>query len=449
MKQDKSKYANTKHLNSFKTHNNKMGNKIPTNTQKWVFTLVALFVLSVTVYAATVISDTQITTDSATITNISTDLINATDIYDKTDIRYYGAIPDDDIDDWEAIQTAINTTYLNGWGELNFPSGVWDISKTLRFYESINYKGTMQRGSSAGVDGGTTIKLMASSNVTVIDLAPFVEGDAPTFVSMQDFLIEGNKNNQEEENVGFLIRGQIKDVFIRRVYVNAVKGPCWELKANKMYLTEVYAEGCEGYGFFLNGSNSTSWGKNIIADTLYSFGNDNSDLFINGTAIEWVQVNHGKLGRGDNESALEISGGNENRTMIFSDIIFASGSGSSPANQQDIVKLNAGAKNVIFNNVEISGDNAGSGLTPRYGIFIDPSLTSDDYSFNNLIFTGEFGTGRTNGAEYTFKNVSNLIFNNLGIVMDGNLTINELSGSGNDFACLDSTGKLFRSDASC
>ncbi len=378
--------------------------------------IVTILMLVGIVYATTIITDTRIITP---------------EVFDKTDIRFYGAIADDNIDDWSAIQTAINTTYLNGWGELNFPSGQWETSKTLRFYESINYKGTLQGNDK----NGTVIKLMDNSNTTIIDMAPFTEGAAPTFVSMQDFMIDGNENNQNEEHVGFLIRGHIKDVFIRRVYVGEVNGSCWELRANKMYLTEVYAEQCSKYGFFLNGSDSTSWGKDIIVDTIYSFGNKDTDLFINGTKIEWVQINHGKLGRGINASALEISGGNENATLMFSDMIFATGSGSSPANQQDIIKLNAGAKNVIFNNIEISGDNSGSGLTPRYGINVDVSVTSGNYSFNNLIFTGKFGTGKTNaGVEYTEKSNSNIVYHNMGL----NLTSNNItmhSPDGTEYTC--------------
>ncbi|MBK8670523.1 MAG: hypothetical protein IPN89_14145 [Saprospiraceae bacterium] len=47
-------------------------------------------------------------------------------------VRNYGAIPNDNNDDYAAIQAAIDTSVLSN-SLLYFPSGQYDISKTLQF----------------------------------------------------------------------------------------------------------------------------------------------------------------------------------------------------------------------------------------------------------------------------------------------------------------------------
>ena len=83
------------------------------------------------------------------------------------------------------------------------------------------------------------------------------------------------------------------------------------------------------------------------------------------------------------------------------------------------------------------------------GIKLRPDDGTSAYS--GAVELMAYGRGGTNANSIVFSTRSGVNQAITRIVVDGNggMTINSLAGSGNDYACLDSAGKLYRSNSAC
>ena len=131
------------------------------------------------------ISSTGIT-NLAAITVVSTVNTNYawTRIWDKTDLKvaWFGAFPDDGVNDAPAIQSALNYAWAARKYNVNFDAGLYDIATTLMLPYRVNILGAKGWRYGAGLSsnptsieflGGTrtSLKLMPNSNVPMLELA--------------------------------------------------------------------------------------------------------------------------------------------------------------------------------------------------------------------------------------------------------------------------------------
>lgn len=256
-----------KQINSSKSYNNKMRNKTPTNTHKWFFTLAALFVLSVTVYAATVISDTQITTP----------IVNT--------ILYVEAGNAGD------IQAKINQA--NNGDKIILPDGFYNIENTIVINKSITFEGTTQPSFRVSPSTtGTVINATASmANLNMINVTV-------TGVTLRDFGVTGNSIT----NDGIALVGNTGSFFGENLYMelqgrnglfaltsigagnslfhiasreNGLHG--MEIQRNDFRITDYYAHrNWNGSALMLNNAGG------IQVNLMHVFFNNHS-LYLNGT----------------------------------------------------------------------------------------------------------------------------------------------------------------------
>jgi len=137
------------------------------------------------------------------------------------DVRSFGAIPGDSIDDSIAIQKAID--YNTNGGVVIFPLGEYLISTTINIT-----RGTVLRGIGATDTntGHSTIKLMDHSNCVMIATPGFYDSaDSTHFMGIENLLIDGNSDNQDYENIAIGFHGVFVGSWIENVFVYKVLGP--------------------------------------------------------------------------------------------------------------------------------------------------------------------------------------------------------------------------------
>lgn len=110
-----------------------------------------------------------------------------TPAYAYCDIRDYGAVLNDGIDDSAAVQAAINAASAENWhgGTVYFPAGVTTLSKPVTMKQNVNLLGE----GTPGEAGGSIIRAKASPDLTCL---LYGRGSGVRYLSIEHLTFDGN-----------------------------------------------------------------------------------------------------------------------------------------------------------------------------------------------------------------------------------------------------------------
>lgn len=161
------------------------------------------------------------------------------------DITSFGAIANDNIDDTNAINTAINS--LSNGGLVYIPNGIFNVNVNT----CINLK--------------DNITMFGNGNSSVIKLADnqsnsnnIVKIESKNNVNLYNFSIDGNINNQDKNNYtqyGLFVSSS-NNCFVERIFVSNVNGVGIQLyNSENCVVNQCYSSNNKYHGFEIEQSN--------------------------------------------------------------------------------------------------------------------------------------------------------------------------------------------------
>jgi len=373
--------------------------------------VILILTISAIVYANTIIRDTGTSEFGSEIntTNVSTKDIITKD--NPTDIRYFGAIPNDGISDSVAIEKANDYLIDSGGGTMYFPAGTWDINDTIQAYGGIKYK-----GSTVGyVSNGTIISLLPYSNVTMINISNNPTGGNSYFAHLQDLMLYGNNLTQSGESNGIISDGLTYDAYLTNINVFGTHDWGVKLTSGKFWINNLYTEYCN---------------KGINVDgAVYVFMNNVYDIFsyersFDVYSVGFMGVTNGIIGsnRGVDKNVDSIFVNHTSGDIKMNNIRILGGE-SAANSQSTIINLsNSGSSTITIGDSSIR-----SASTDDYGIWISDSLSGNRYNLHDLVVAA--GTIKSNGAQYSEKHDNGTYFRNQRLKVD-NLTMSNILSLG-------------------